>query len=77
MQSLGCSAQGHSKCEVSEFQTIEKENNFLLKTQPPLLEIPNEQTKQTNCNMGVILQHLVQFYQCFATNELKLLLYNC
>lgn len=25
---------------------------------------------------GVILQHLVQFYQCFETNEVELLLYN-
>lgn len=46
MQSLGYSAQGHSRCEVSEFRTREKQKmmkkNFLLKTQPPLLETPNK-----------------------------------
>ena len=33
-QSLDYSAQGHSRCEVSEFQTEEKENKCVLKTQP-------------------------------------------
>lgn len=61
MQSLGCSAQGHSKCEASVFQTKQNNNinkKNLLKTQP-LFFIPSKLTKQTNCNMGVILEHLV------------------
>lgn len=54
---------------------MKKQDNFLLKIQPPL-EIPNKLWKRAcKCNMGVILQHLVWVYRCSATNELKW--FNC
>lgn len=58
MQSLDYSAQGHSRCEVSEFQTVQsvkrKSKKWLVNTTPTAGDsIPANKTK--TCSMGVIL----------------------
>lgn len=53
MQSLLCSAQGHSKCEVSGFQTIEfseKKRKLNIKLLP--FWIPKHNAKHSHFNIG-------------------------